>query len=245
MTKDSGNKKKIMVEVSNKEHRNRVKQRFLKEGLDNFDQIHALELLLFYCIPRKDTKVLAKTLINHFGSLSNVLRATPEELKKVSGVGEQTATFLSFMGAFVRYDQILSKSEDTLPKLDSVEACGGYLLRHFTLRRNETVLLLCLDSKCKLICCRQIGEGSINSASVSVRRIVEEAIGVNASVVVLAHNHPGGVAIPSGDDVMTTRRVARALKAVEITLWDHIVVADNDFVSLLQSGLYNPNENYA
>ena len=100
----------------------------------------------------------------------------------------------------------------------------------------ETVFLLCLDAKCKVLCCREIGQGSVNSAGISVRKIVEVALGANATTVVLAHNHPSGLALPSAEDIQTTRRVAAALKAVEVHLADHIVVADGDYVSMVQSG---------
>jgi DNA repair protein RadC len=99
------------------------------------------------------------------------------------------------------------------------------------------VFLLCLDAKLKVLDCREIGEGSINYASVPVRRVVETALDLGASSVVLAHNHPSGVAVPSDEDILTTRRVAAALSAVEIALADHIVVADGDYVSMVQSGL--------
>ena len=99
------------------------------------------------------------------------------------------------------------------------------------------VFLLCLDAKCKVLCCKEVGEGSVNSAGISVRKIVETALGANATSVVLAHNHPSGVALPSGEDIQTTRRIAMALSAVEITLADHIVVADEDYVSMAQSGV--------
>ena len=103
---------------------------------------------------------------------------------------------------------------------------------------------MCLDAKCKLLCCKKVGEGSANSAGVPIRKIVEMAMGYNASSVVLAHNHPSGLAIPSPDDIHTTRRVAAALDAVEISLADHIIVADEEFVSLAQSGVYRPNESW-
>ena len=99
------------------------------------------------------------------------------------------------------------------------------------------VYLLCLDAKCKVLCCQEIGEGSVNSANVPIRRIVEVALRVNATSCILAHNHPSGVALPSGEDVETTRRVAAALDTVDVQLVDHIIVADDDYVSLAQSGL--------
>lgn len=225
---------------TNDGHRQRVKNRFLSEGLDHFDEEHVLELLLFYCIPRKDTKPLAKTLIEQFGSLSQVLEAPREALQKVPEVGGNVATFLSLITEVGRY--YLVNRCDVGKVLDTTEKYGKYLLPHFFGRRNETVFLLCMDAKCKVLCCRELGGGSVNATSISVRQIVEVALGVSASMVVLAHNHPSGIAVPSGQDVLTTQRVAAALTAVEVALVDHIVVADEEFVSMVQSGLYTPGD---
>ena len=221
-------------------HRRRLKERFLREGLDNFEQLQVLELLLFYCIPRQDTNPIAHAPLDRFGSVSKVLEATPEELKKVPGVGESAALFLSLIMATGRYYLVNQKEKDTI--LTSIEKCGQYLLPFFHGRRNETVFLLCLDAKCKVLSCKEVGEGSVNSAAVPIRRIVEMALGDNATSVVLAHNHPSGLALPSGEDIQTTRRLSLALRAVEIELVDHVVVADGDYVSLAQSGMYNPRE---
>ena len=219
-------------------HRQRLKDRFRQEGLDKFDEIQVLELLLFYAIPQRDTNPLAHRLLEHFGSLAQVLEAPAEELEKVSGVGANVATLLSLTTALARY-YMVSRGNQTAV-LTSTEMCGDYLLPYFVGRRNETVFLLCLDAKCKVLGCKEVGEGSVNSASVPIRRIVEMALSMNATSVVLAHNHPSGLAIPSGEDVQTTRRLAAALDTVDITLADHIVVADDDYVSLAQSGLYRP-----
>ena len=223
-------------------HRQRLKNRFREEGLDNFDEVNVLELLLFYCIPRKDTNPIAHALLDHFGSLSQVLESPVEELIKVGGISENAATFLNLTTAVGRYYMVNRASQGTI--LTTTEQCGAYMLPYFVGRRNETVFLLCLDAKCKVLCCKEVGEGSVNSAGVSPRKIVELALGANATTVVLAHNHPSGLAIPSGDDVQTTRRVAMALNGVEIRLADHIVVADDDFVSLAQSGYYHPDDDF-
>ena len=127
--------------------------------------------------------------------------------------------------------------------MDKREKCGKFMVPFFNNKRNETVYLLCLDAKCKVISCKMVGEGSVNSAGVPVRRIVEMALDEGATSVVLAHNHPSGIAVPSDEDRVTTMRLARALSAVEITLVDHVVVADNDYVSMADSGWYNPEEN--
>ena len=217
-------------------HRQRLKERFLTEGLDHFDELYVLELLLFYCIPRKDTNPIAHRLLDHFGSLTAVFDATVEELQKVPGISKNTATFLTLIPQISRYYQIKHAEPGNI--LHTIEQCGRYLVPYFYGRENETVFLLCLDAKCKVLGCKMVGEGSVNSANIPIRRVVEIALNANATTVILAHNHPSGLALPSADDIQTTLRVAKAMNAVEITLADHIVVADNDFVSMAQSGYY-------
>lgn len=216
-------------------HRERLRKRFREEGLDGFSEIQALELALFYPISRKDTNPIAHELLNHFGSLAQVLEAPVEELQKVPGVGENTAVFLRLITEFGRRYMVSRASQTKI--LTTLEQCAGYMLPYFYGRRVETVYLLCLDAKCKVLCCKEVAEGSVNSAGISVRKVVETALGANATSVVLAHNHPSGVALPSGEDIQTTRRIAAALAAVEIQLVDHIVVADDDYVSMVQSGV--------
>jgi DNA repair protein RadC len=222
-------------------HRKRVKELFRKEGLDNFNEINVLELLLFYCVPRVNTNPLAHELLDHFGSLTQVLEATPEELKKVHGVNENIATYLSLMNAFSRYYFVKQTEKETI--LKSVQECGNYLMPNFFGRSNETVFMLCLDAKCKVLSCKLVGEGSVNSANIPVRRIVEMALSCNASTVILAHNHPSGLAIPSADDVQTTHKIAKALECVDIVLADHLVMSKDDFVSISQSQCYKPSKN--
>ena len=215
-------------------HRERIRERFRREGLDSFTDIQVLELLLFYCISRKDTNPIAHGLLDRFGSLSQVLEAPVEELRKVPGVGDHTATFLHLITEAGRFYLVNRSSQEKI--LPTLESCAEFMLPFFFGRKVETVFLLCLDAKCKVLCCREIGEGSINAAGISVRRVVETALNAGATTVVLAHNHPSGLALPSTEDIQTTRRVAMALSAVEIQLADHIVVADGDYVSLVQSG---------
>ena len=224
----------MATESIHKGHRDRLKQRFLEEGLDNFTDIQVLELLLFYAIPVKDTNPIAHALLDHFGSLAQVLEADVEELKKVPGIKDHAATLLALVTHLCRYYQVSSAQQTQI--LTTLEACGRYLVPRFFGRTKETVFLLCLDAKCKVLCCKELGEGSVNTASISVRKVVETALAANATTVVLAHNHPSGIAVPSNEDVQTTQRIAAALAAVEIHLADHIVVAEGDYVSMIQSG---------
>ncbi len=221
-------------------HRQRLKERYRKEGLDHFEEHQVLELLLFYCVPRRDTNPIAHELIHRFGSLAQVLEAPAAELEKVPGMGESAAMFVSLVHDLGRYYQVNRGSRAEI--LTTLDQCGAYLVPHFYGRRNETVFLLCLDAKCKVLCCKEVGEGSVNSAAIPIRRVVEMALAVNATSVVLAHNHPSGVAVPSDEDICTTRRLALALHAVEIQLVDHVVVADDDYVSMTQSGMYRAQD---
>ena len=217
-------------------HRERLKERFSSEGLDSFTEIQVLELMLFYCVPRQDTNPLAHRLLEHFGTLAQVLDASPAELERVPGVGKNVSTYLKLSTAVMRRYLVSRAQENVI--LDSIEKCGDYLVPRFFGKRNETVLLLCLDAKCKVLCCKEVGEGTVNTAAVPIRRVVEIAMSANATSVVMAHNHTSGVALPTKEDVETTRLAAQALRAMEIQLIDHIVVAEDDYTSMVLSGLY-------
>ena len=219
-------------------HRQRLRERFQKDGLDNFDEINVLEILLFYIIPRQDTNEVAHRLLDRFGSLENVLDAKLEDLVTVKGISDNAATYLTLIREVSRYYQV--RKADLGEPLNTVEAYCDVLVPQFLGRRNEMVYMLCLDAKSKMISCNLVGEGSLNSANVPVRKIIETALAANATMVVLAHNHPGGVAIPSAEDIYSTRHLAQVLGALDILLLDHVVVADNQAVSMVSSGQYKP-----
>ena len=224
-------------------HRQRLRARYLEEGLDGFQPHEVLELLLYHCIPRRNTNDLAHLLLKKFGSFSAVLEADVDELKKVPGIGENAALFVSLLSDTNRYYHTDAERRE-VKILRNIDECGKYLLPQFISRSKEIVVLLCLDAKCRVLCCKQLGEGGVNSAGVPIRKIVETALNANATSVILAHNHPSGVAIPSGDDISATRMVAGALNAVDVILADHMVFADGDYVSMALSGMYDPRENY-
>lgn len=215
-------------------HRARKKEQFLQTGLDSFADHEALELLLFYAIPRRDTNPTAHLLLQKFGSLDGVFNASAEELQSVEGVGESAAILLSMMSALMRRSMRTTGKEKIL---NSVERCGKYFLELLHHERREVLYQACLDAKGKLIVCKKLSEGTADSAAFSVRQVVENALVADATMVVLAHNHVSGIALPSESDCVVTRRVRDALRAVDIQLMDHIIVADNDFVSMNQSGL--------
>ncbi len=216
-------------------HRERMKNKLLEAGLDAFDDHNVLELLLFYSMPRKDTNPLAHELLNHFGSLEAVFEAPAEELKKISGIGENTVTLIKLIPEVSRRYTIDKNRFDNV--LDSSEKAGRFLVPRFMYERDEVVYVVCLDAKCKVLCCRELFRGVANTAEISIRKIAELALAKNAASVIISHNHTSGIALPSYEDEVTTKRIKAALSAMGITLSDHIVVADDDFISMADSGL--------
>lgn len=215
-------------------HRKRMKERFIKSGLDDFAPHNILELLLFYSIPRGDTNPVAHRLIDTFGSLSGVFDATPEELAKVDGVGENSAILISMIPQIAR--KYLEDKADTANIVGGCSDIGEFLLPKFVGRTNEALMMVSIDNKNKIISCSVVAEGTVDSAKVSRRKIMEEAMKVKATRVILAHNHPCGVAVPSSEDVVMTKEIGRLFDQVGIELVDHIIVANDDYVSMAASG---------
>ena len=215
-------------------HREKMRARFLIAGLDSFAPHEALELLLYYAIPRRDTNAMAHALMERYGSLTAVLNAPVEDLQKVEGIGESAAILLRLVPQLCRRASVEEAAQETA--LNTTAKAGKYLLPLFSGQRRDVVYQLCLDRKSKLLACKKLGEGGVSSVVLDVRRVVENAILTSASAVVLAHNHPSGVALPSDEDYAITNKAKTALAAVGVELVDHIIVADGDFVSMTDSG---------
>lgn len=216
-------------------HREKVRARFLTAGLDAFADHEALELLLYYAIPRRDTNPIAHSLMERYGSLSAVLEAPVEDLRKVEGVGESAAILLRLVPQLSRRARLADVQETVL---NSTERAGTYLLELFSGLSREVLYQLCLDQKGKLMACKRLSEGSANSTDLNIRLLVENAILTSASAVILSHNHPSGIALPSRDDINTTEQARTALETIGVKLADHIIVADGDFVSMADSGFF-------
>lgn len=214
-------------------HRDRMKQEFLQGGLAHFSEPRALELLLFFSRFQGDVNPLAHELLAAFGSLAGVLDAPPEELAKIPGVGENTVVLLKLIPAIAaRY--LASRTSGEVIVSDSASLYNLFL-PYFFGARNEMSFLACFDGKLKLLGVKKISEGSPNANEISVRKISTEALALNATVVVLAHNHPSGLATPSEEDIFTTRYIQDALRPLGIVLYDHVILADDDMVSLKDS----------
>ncbi len=216
-------------------HRQRLKEQFLAHGLDPIHDVNLLELVLFYAIPRQDTNPIAHRLLDTFGSLAGVFDASVEELTGRGGLSRNAATLIKLIPAAARRHQLSRAGTQKI--LDTTQKCGDYMVPFFFGATQEDIYMLGLDAKCMVLGCVKIASGSLNSAGLSIRKVVETALNMKASSVVLAHNHTSGIAVPSQEDIRTTRSVAHALDLVGVYLADHIVVADEDYVSMAESGL--------
>lgn len=216
-------------------HRERMKETFKKSGLGGMNEVNALELLLFYAIPRRDTNVISHALLDKFGSLSGVFTATVQELCQVDGVGENTALLLTMIPQIMRKSMVVDGEKTTVIK--SSKDAGKYFVPRFAYEQEELALLVCLDAMKRVICCHELGRGVVNSVNVNIRKVVEIALSSKSSSVILAHNHPNSVALPSMADRMMTEQIYKALRLVDIPLDDHIVVAGKDYISFQDSGM--------
>lgn len=213
-------------------HRERMRRQLKTSGMDSLSDV---QVLLYYAVPRGDTNPAAHALLNRFGTLDAVFSAPESELKKISGVGDAAAQLIRLVPQVAR--RCLMSRSTQIEILDTTSKCGQYLLPYFHGEREEVVYLLCLDAKCKALDCVLIHRGGVNVASIAARKVVKAALDANATSVVLSHNHPSGLALPSPEDRQTTLVLKAALEAVGIVLADHIIVADDDFVSLRDDGI--------
>lgn len=216
-------------------HRERLKERFAEHGLDSFDDLNALELLLFYAIPRRDTNPIAHELLNKFGNLEAVLNASERELTEVPGIGKNVAILLRLVPQIVKKSQVSKASEIKI--IGNSTDAGKYLLPRFMNEKDEVVYMLCLDSKRSVICCLEMGRGVVNAVDTNIRRMVETALKHKATTVIIAHNHPSGFALPSREDDYFTGRLYKAMETIGIRLEDHLIIVGDDFVSLADSGV--------
>lgn len=212
----------------------RLTRRFLLRNPDMLTDAELLELLLRFSTD--DAQVLTERILALYPNIAAVIEADTDALRVIEGMDEQSMLLLRLVPELHRR-YFLSRSQGESRLLSGTDF-GRFLLPYFYGARDEMVYLLLLDATGKVLNCRLIGHGSVNSANVPMRRLVLEALTANATGVVLAHNHPSGVALPSKEDINLTMRLRAALDALEILLLDHIVIADDDFVSMRESGYF-------
>ena len=215
-------------------HRSRMKQEFLDGGLEGFSDVRALELLLFFARPQGDVNPTAHTLLDTFGSLPGVLEADPQLLQEVPGVGENTMTLLKLIPALAaRYQDCRIQRPQ---KINHLEDLRDLFTPYFWGARKEMSYLGCFDGTLRLLGVRKLSEGGPNDTDIQPRKVAAAALALNASAVVLAHNHTSGDLTPSNEDLSTTRYLKKVLSSMNITLYDHVIMSDDDMLSLREEG---------
>ena len=228
MLYDTGESDMADNKIYHNGHRQRLRQRYIENGIDALMEHEILELMLFYCLPRVDTKPLAHELIDHFGSLKSVLGASFRALKDF-GLSDNCATFLCFNRDLLKY---LRNSEIVGRKLSDYAETGRLLAAEFADDSVERILALFLDADNTVSGIKMLGEGSIGCARINMRTLAEECFYRNSSKVVLAHNHPSGKLKPSADDFIITTDIEDMLSRLEIVLVEHYIVADGTYLGI-------------
>lgn len=221
-----------------KNHRARLRETFRKTGIENMPEHNVLELLLFYSIPRIDTNELAHRLIEHFGSLRRVFDASYEQLLEIDGMGESSAFLISSIPSLTR--RYIESGESSKIVLSDHNDAEEYVIKKFYGCSEEIFYMLCLDPMGKLINCVKLASGSSSTINVDKRKAIESALQSRADVVIFAHNHPNGIAAPSKQDIELTAEFAKLFAGIGIRLADHIIVAQNEAISLSSIEKFKP-----
>ena len=231
-----------MSEKDNQGHRERIKEKFLKNGIDGFAEYEILELLLTYCIPRKDTKPIAKELLNKFKSLDNIFKADFDKLSAIDGLGKNSIAFLKLIGdlpSIIYKDELKNKKlidKETL-KISNKDILLNYLRNKIGYEEKEKFYVIYLSSSNEVIEFEENSVGTLDRSSVYPREIYKKIINLNAKSVILAHNHPSDNITPSKSDIELTNEIVKGLKNFGALLIEHIIITKNSYFSFLEEGL--------
>lgn len=216
-------------------HKQRLRDKFKQDGLNGFLPYEVLEFLLSFVQIRKDTKKSAKLLIQKFGSLCSVLNAPLALLKDVEGIGDRSAQLIKLCNELLNYtlrEKILQNEY-----LNSVNDVITYVKHYYKAKKYEEFKIIYLNSQNQILFEETLFNGTVNKSSVYVRNLIERVLHFNAVAIVLFHNHPGGSLKPSDSDIKITKKIYQALNLLDIKLYDHLIIAGNNYYSFASSGL--------
>ncbi len=222
-----------------KGHRQRVRERYHSGGLDSFQDYEVLELHLSLLLPRIDTKPIARRLLKRFGAIYRVYEASPQELAQVEGIGPKTAFALSVGPALCRR-YMLDKWKEKRSLEVRYDLCR-YCCDLFIGERYEVSRVILLNAQVRLLHEEVISRGTIDQVTIYARNVTELALRHQAKYVAVAHNHPGGSLRASQGDIDVTRLIMQALEPLDIQLLDHVIVAGNEYESIIELTKEFPN----
>lgn len=229
----------MVVANSNAGHRRRLRERFLRSGIDAFSPHETLELLLTFVLPRKDVKPIAKRLLIRFHSIRNVIDAPLEDLQAISGIGETSAIGIKFIKSFAELylQQPLLTSPWTLDNYKQLERFWRMRLGGLKFEVTEVAFL---DTQLRLLQdgVVRIAEGVVDRTIIQPRKIMEYALQKNAHAIIVAHNHPSGSVLPSGADCHVTQSIKKAAEALDLRFIDHLIIGATETYSFRRSGCF-------
>ena len=209
-------------------HRERIREAYRKQGMNGMADHVVLEMLLTYVIPRRDVNELAHKLLNKFGSLTGVLEADPLRLADVEGVGDKTALFLhSLYDLHRRLTLESAGTANGAVRLETPESACRYAIALGMGDRYETLRIICLDANMTVIHTEPLQVGTLSRVSFEPRRVIETAMTHNARYLILTHNHPSGILVPSEDDIETAKMIAEIGTKLEIDVRDQLILSKN------------------
>lgn len=216
-------------------HRQRLRKKFLKNGLDGFLDYEIIELLLTIGTPRKDCKQSAKDALKKFGSLKGVLEAEARDLKEIKGIGDNNVFGLKIAQAVSRRylaDKVIDK--DFIRSADEVLT---YLQHNLRDKNREVFLVIYLNGQNQILKMEEVFEGTLTTSAVYPREVIKRALDNDAAALVFIHNHPSGNPNPSQDDITITKKLKDAANAIEIYIHDHLIIAGNEVYSFADHGM--------
>jgi DNA repair protein RadC len=217
-----------------KGHRRRAREKFLSIPAENFQDYEILEMLLFMANPRSDTKIIAKDLLTKMQNFESIIKASPLVLKKFNQVGDSTV----FIFKLIR--EINNRINRSKSQIKNIFRFDSDLLESYRLRLKnlptESLILLFLNEKNFIVSEKIIDDGGLEETHIEKKKILQYAIALPCSSLVLMHNHPNSNAEPSSYDIKSTNAIQSALKAIDVMLYDHVIFGVNDVFSFRKSG---------
>lgn len=214
-------------------HRKRMREKFFQQGIDVFGDHEILEMLLYYVLPQKNTNDIAHNLIEHFGSFSAVLEADKEALISQPYITENAAFLIKVMlPVYKRYIKSVAEEKKMFESTDEI---ADFLRSKYVGNTHESVYSLFFDAEGKLIVCKKLNDGDISSSFFDLRKLASAALETKATSVIISHNHPHGVALPSREDVAITQKAFDLLKSLKVKLSDHIILTETAHFSMVNT----------
>ncbi|WP_300329566.1 DNA repair protein RadC [Fusobacterium sp.] len=221
-------------------HRKRLQERYLSCGYKSLADYEIIEFLLFPIIPRRDTKALAKELLEKFSTIEGIFEADPKELKKVKGLGDVSTTYLKFIGDLFSYyyeDKVLNDKENNRISIRSKNQLLNYLRKNIGISKIEEFKVIFLNSNNEVLGVETLFQGTIDKSAVYPRKILERVMFYNARSIIFAHNHPSGNTNPSSKDIEITKMMKEFFKMVDVSVLDHIIISRDSYFSFLEEGI--------